>query len=448
MSCERARGIDIAAFLVAPRAREYQEFREHYPGCPECSAKIAGWAQLERALPEGMAAASHPTDELLLAYGRAPESLPQEQREELAQHVGGCAPCRDALAVAAGPDLAGFSTRSSGRTAQSAASSGPLSTGLAERLRAVFGSPATSWGALLAAAVLLAFGVPWLLRDDAPPPVPLARDDVPLRSEPALEMPRAPEPAADGLADAKPEPPAEPEPIEAPRQPVPEAVAKTLPPEPPPAVEPPARTGALVNSLGPRPILLTPRPGIPARRVAAGTRGVGAAQPQPLALTPESVGLTLESQPNLYWFLLTASPTSVRIDVSDTDAMQTLHSVTLRAPLRAGMHVLKLSENGIRLEPDRHYEWWLTPLGTDAPASGGLLARVTPDAELRAALAAAEPAERLRLLAAAGIWHDALDLLSRSIAARPSDAELRRARAGLFEQQGLLTAAAWDRAAR
>ena len=42
----------------------------------------------------------------------------------------------------------------------------------------------------------------------------------------------------------------------------------------------------------------------------------------------------------------------------------------------------------------------------------------------------------------------ALDLVSRSIAQRPGDAELRRARAGLLEQAGLGAAAAADRAGR
>jgi hypothetical protein len=49
------------------------------------------------------------------------------------------------------------------------------------------------------------------------------------------------------------------------------------------------------------------------------------------------------------------------------------------------------------------------------------------------------------LYAEAGLWYDALSLLSERIEAAPTDADLRRQRAALLEQVGLRQAAEFDR---
>jgi len=160
------------------------------------------------------------------------------------------------------------------------------------------------------------------------------------------------------------------------------------------------------------------------------------------------VGLTLEAQPRLYWLLPEPSAKGVRVDLSDIDRMESVFSTTVPGPLEAGVHLLRLADHGVTLSPERPYQWTLGTVGADGPASGGILERIPPEADLRASLEQADPADRLRLLAARGLWYDALDLLSRSIAARPDDARLREARAQLFEQQDLDAAAAWDRSPR
>jgi hypothetical protein len=50
MSCNRAQQIDIDAFLVDSTAPELAEFRDHYPGCADCSATVADWSALGLAL--------------------------------------------------------------------------------------------------------------------------------------------------------------------------------------------------------------------------------------------------------------------------------------------------------------------------------------------------------------------------------------------------------------
>jgi len=461
MSCPRARDIDITSFLAEPRAEEHREFREHYPTCRECSEMVAGWSSLEGALGEALGTAPHPTDELLLAYRRAPEGLAAPEREEVSRHLASCAPCRDALGAVVGLDLERLLAEPA--EPHRAAGAGVWSQ-LADGLRGLFELPAPAWAAVAVVVLLLAIGLPRLLGEEespaelvasevSPPPTP---EPAPPAPEEEPRIAEAPLPPAEGPEQQlAPEPPAEVQVVEVapPREtadPVPatEEPSAPAPPEKPPAAKPPATSATLIAALGPEPVRFLPRVGLPAGRIGGGRRGATVGQARPLALAPQTVGLTLERQPSLYWFLPASSASGMRIDVNDLDAAKTVLSTTVRGPLRAGVHVLRLGAKGVRLTTDHNYQWLLTPVGADAPASGGIVRRVGSDAELRAALAQGTPGQRLRVLAAAGVWHDALDLLSRSIAARPADAQLRRTRADLLEQQGLSEAAAWDRVAR
>ena len=46
MSCARAFDIDLAGYLDAPRAAEFDAFRRHYPRCEACSAEVRAWTEL------------------------------------------------------------------------------------------------------------------------------------------------------------------------------------------------------------------------------------------------------------------------------------------------------------------------------------------------------------------------------------------------------------------
>lgn len=450
MSCPSAHDIDMTSFLADPRAEEHREFREHYPTCRECSRMVASWSRLEAALTQAPDTARHPTDELLLAYRGAPESLVAAEREEVSRHLASCAPCRDALGAVGGLDLERLLAVPAEPPRATGSAGEGLGSRLAEGLRGLFQRPTPAWAAIAVLVALLAIGLPRLLGEEDPSPAErVAREEGPRIAE-------APPPPAEGPEQQlAPAPPAEVRTVEVapPREaaePVPAPQERTAPgpPEPPPAAKPPAASPGLIAALGPEPVRFVPRVGLPAGRIGGGRRGATAGPAQPSALAPTNVGLTLERQPSLYWFLPAPSASGVRIDVNDLDAARTVLSTTVRGPLRAGVHVLRLGAKGVRLATDRNYQWLLTPVGADAPTSGGIVRRVASDAELRTNLAQATPAEKLRVLAAAGIWHDALDLLSRSIAASPADAQLRRTRADLLEQQGLSDAAAWDRTPR
>lgn len=481
MSCSRAREVDIAGFVADPRAAEHREFRQHYPGCRTCAAEVARWTLLEGALREVTERDPHPAEELLLAYRRAPDTLAPEQRAELAQHLESCAPCRDALGAVVGLDLERLLAGPPAAAPQEAGeSAGPWSR-LVDGLRGLFELPTPAWAAIAIVLLVIAAGLPWLLAREGAPPAPVARREAPPpepapaplpqqappeqlagpTAEPSAPAPQtqAPEAAeSQQLAAAPHGEPAEtgqplapePSPDETVAQSSPLPPAGKTPPqaEAPRAAPPTPPAPALIAALGPEPIRFLPRTGLPAGRIAGGRRGAGSELPSPLALTPETVGLTLEAQPSLYWFLPSRAESGVRIDVSDIGAMQTVLSKTVGGPLAAGVHALRLADHGVRLATGHDYQWMLTPVGSEAPASGGIVRRIAPDASLNASLSGAPPAQRLRVLASGGVWYDALDLLSRSIAARPADTRLRQARADLLEQQGLPSAAAWDRAAR
>jgi outer membrane biosynthesis protein TonB len=457
MTCDRLQQTDFAAFVAEPRDPAWQAFRAHYPVCRECSAELARWSGLEEALRD--VTHPHPSDEHLLAFRRAPASLPAAEREALATHLAGCAPCRDALAAAGSFDLTSVLARAKAIGEPAADPSG----GVWEALRAMLGRPALA--GLAVAALAAVFVLPFLLGDDAPrapeAAPPIAEVPAPAPAAPPAAAPEPP-PAPEAIAEAVPpetieppveiaqaEPPPAPEPAPAPPPPAPAPEPGAPPPAPraaPAAPERPA-TGSTIASLGPEPVRFVDRPGLPSGRIGGAARSGSAASAAPVALVPATVALTLEAQPTFWWYLAQPSSQPIELRVNDVDALAPVLEARVPAPVRAGFHALRLRDHGARLTPGRNYEW-LVATPDDAEGSGGIVQRVAPDAQLAAELGAADPAARLRLLAESGIWLDALDLVSRSIAQRPTDAELRRARAGLLEQAGLGAAAAADRAGR
>jgi outer membrane biosynthesis protein TonB len=462
MSCDRLRETDFAAFLAEPRDPAWQAFRAHYPGCRECSAELLRWSGLEQALRD-VRQTAHPDDARLLAFRRAPASLPAAEREAVRAHLASCAPCRDALAAATSFDVNTVLARAKPARAERAEKAGGAWERAVEALRGLFGRPALAGLAVAALAAVLV--LPFLLGDEpdlapeaAPPvaeaPAPQPPPVVAEIPEPEAASPE-PEPAApEAVAEAAPPEPAAP-PVEIAQAEAPPPAPEPVAPEPAPAPEPPAPRAApapperpvasgTIASLGPEPVRFVDRPGLPSGRIGGAARSAGGAGAAPVALVPASVALTLEAQPTFYWYLAQPSAEPIELRVNDVDALQPVLAKTVPAPVRAGFHALRLRDHGARLAAGRNYEW-LVATPDDAEGSGGIVQRVAPDPQLAAELGKADPAARLRLLAESGIWLDALDLLSRSIAARPADAELRRARAGLLEQAGLGAAAAADR---
>jgi hypothetical protein len=104
MSCRRAFEVDLAGFLLDPRAEEFASFRDHYPRCPECSSEVGVWTQLEQQLQGGEAERSrtvwientHP-DPVALDHYEQGVGLSDTERSRLESHISACASCRDEL---------------------------------------------------------------------------------------------------------------------------------------------------------------------------------------------------------------------------------------------------------------------------------------------------------------------------------------------------------------
>jgi len=189
----------------------------------------------------------------------------------------------------------------------------------------------------------------------------------------------------------------------------------------------------------------------PQARVGGATRSARGAPPAISVLAPQSVGLTFESQPVLYWYL--PEPTDHRIDLTvlNDASVRPLLETTIEPPKRAGVQRVRLADYGVKLESGVDYQWFISII-EDAErrahdrVAGGAIARIDVPADLVPKLATAGEAQRPFVLAEGGIWYDAVDALSRRIAAAPGDAGLRGQRAALLEQVGLEEAARAERA--
>lgn len=214
MSCRRAFEVDLAAFLVDPRAVEWDDFRAHYPTCRECSAEVAAWTALDASLrPE------HPTPEELLRWQDARDSLPPSESARIERHVAGCAACADELRALGGfgrealRDAAAADHARTASTDRWRRSPRPRSRvrdgGRRSRLGVarVLWHPAVPYAALLALLLLPTF------RDRLLPPDGAPRESAPVEAGPAAAPASAPAkpavqsraaPAAETAADEPP----------------------------------------------------------------------------------------------------------------------------------------------------------------------------------------------------------------------------------------------------
>jgi hypothetical protein len=185
------------------------------------------------------------------------------------------------------------------------------------------------------------------------------------------------------------------------------------------------------------------------RRVGGNVRGLPEAMPAVAVLAPDHLALTVSERPTLYWYL--SRPTAARIELVVVDPRDARPVVEAVVPGdRAGIQPFSLGERGVRLEPGVAYEWSVAVVADPAQRSrdvvaGGAVQRIDPSPALQKRLAGAGEGGRAAVLAAEGIWYDALAALSEPLAARPADAALRERRAAVLEQAGLPDVAAFER---
>ena len=196
-----------------------------------------------------------------------------------------------------------------------------------------------------------------------------------------------------------------------------------------------------------------PLRGNPAGRVGGGTRGGTPDRSVVLSvLTPDHVGLTIQEQPNLFWY--TSQPTSytAELTVIENQAVKPLLETRLGPLTHAGIQRIRLKDYNVHLKTGVQYRWYVAIVPDRKNRSkdilaGGFIERVEPADNLRTRLAQAGAERSAFVYAEEGIWYDALSVLSEMIEAAPRDANPRSQRAALLEQVRLQQVADFDRGA-
>src|SRR5438094_2463402 len=186
---------------------------------------------------------------------------------------------------------------------------------------------------------------------------------------------------------------------------------------------------------------------IPAR-VSGGARGEGI-DVVLIALVPNHVALTTQSQPSLFWFQ--SKPAKAKFELTVVEPKKPKPLVSLTAPQadKPGIHRVKLAKYKIELQPDVAYEWSVA-IVPDAEnrsrdvIAKGVIKRITPPGDLANRVAQMGDIERAAAYGQAGIGYDAFESVSNAIEAHPDDSSLRAQRASLLQQVGLSEAAALD----
>jgi hypothetical protein len=181
-------------------------------------------------------------------------------------------------------------------------------------------------------------------------------------------------------------------------------------------------------------------------RVTGGSRGSGNAAITLDVLAPDEIGETTLEQPSLFWFQSKPAEAKFELTLLQENKVKPIVQVSVERSSQAGIQRLKLSDHGAKLSPGVEYQW-VVALVTDADnrskdlVASGIIKRVEPPADLKERVSKAGPASLDGVYADAGIWYDALSVLSDQIDAQPGNKTLRQARADLLRQVGLKAAA-------
>ncbi|MDE0885186.1 MAG: DUF928 domain-containing protein [Myxococcota bacterium] len=482
MSCEKTRELDLGEFLLEREEPQWEEFRNHYPGCADCSEEVARWGKLEQLLRTTIAGEAHPSEEKLLALTTL--SLVSAERVRVEQHVSGCAACRSEVAVLKSFDFSAV------QPVQAAAASQPFFgravASLAEWRESL--SASTLQPALMAAAVvILAVPIGIRLWDGQQAPKGGAEFAQAPAADLGGESPLAIDPGSAVVAGEELPQLAE---VEVPEAPVVIEVAAIPESIPAPAerVAPELRApgnieiAAVESAEGRTPTAAHATPEIaeeaelmlgggetmliaallpgdlplygldpmmgmggPSVRTGGFVRSVGpeaGALASIEVLSPDHVGWTSKAAPTLYWRMSEASDLPIEIVISDDESLEPLLETRLTGLQAAGIHALSLAEQGVELSPETTYRWSVSLVvdaehrSKDRFASSALLYRPASGASA-AALASAGPGEVAHRYAAQGYWYDAFEQFTLWLEAEPRSARILEHRSALLEQVGL-----------
>jgi hypothetical protein len=191
------------------------------------------------------------------------------------------------------------------------------------------------------------------------------------------------------------------------------------------------------------PVYRPPPRGSPAVRVGGATRGAGDPLPALHVLAPDHIAMTVQPQPVFQWYL--SKPAQVRFEFAlvSENSIDPLLERDFGTVHSRGIQQFNLADTDIVLQPGIPYQWSVALIPDEEARSGdvvasGMIERIALSEELAARLAGntSDYAQAIAY-AEAGIWYDALAILSKLIRENPADATLRTQRAALLEQVGL-----------
>ena len=161
-------------------------------------------------------------------------------------------------------------------------------------------------------------------------------------------------------------------------------------------------------------------------------------------LAPDHTGLTLQSQPTLYWYAST--PIAVKFAITVMDKQKTKPLLELDFKKAAGIQQLDLGKHGITLQPKLSYQWSVIPVmdknnQSITAIASGLIERIEPGEGLSSRIKKSHGTELVNVYAIEGIWYDALETISSMIDKSPEDPSLVAIRLSLLEQVGVQIAA-------
>ena len=467
MNCDRANEIDLGEFLLERDESRWEEFRNHYPACEDCSREVASWSKLEQLLHAESSASAHPSEEELL--GLTSLSLASAQRTAVEAHLVGCAACRSEVALLKRFDFSALAEAPAANAAR---------VGLGERVveslaawRESLAGASLQPALMAAAVVLLAIPVGIRLWENTESDAPTASSSMEMAQQPSPEAEPAPammgEPAAPeaeivqlaentdmpGSLEESASPSDSPVPA-----PVPESVeiAVTEPAAPAEALGESQEKSGLVLGEGETMLIAALLPGDmpiygiegitglggPSVRTGGFVRSIGGAGPSVEVLSPDHLGWTSRAAPTLYWRLSESTSLPLELVISDDVSPEPLLETRLEGAQAAGIQGLSLADLGLALQPGVTYRWSVSLVMDEAHRSrdrfaGSALVYRPVSAPTAADLAAAPLAERAHRLAAQGYWYDAFDQLTLWLEAEPREARLLTHRAALLEQVGL-----------
>lgn len=189
--------------------------------------------------------------------------------------------------------------------------------------------------------------------------------------------------------------------------------------------------------------------GAPSVRVTGGSRGTGDTTITLDVLAPDEIGVTTQEQPSLFWYQSKPAQAKFELTLLQESKVKPLIQIQVERSTKAGIQRLKLSDHGAKLTPGVEYQW-VVALVTDPEnrssdlVASGVIKRVEATADLKEKISKAGLESRAGVYAEAGIWYDALAVLSDQIDAQPGNKSLRETRSDLLRQVGLKAAAGSD----